>query len=86
MTIAHQNTVASLHGSNSVNPENVLKFVRLGATKAKAFWWHIHAYRTILAVMLLTLSSLIYLIIHWSLSKLLRVRMHRDEWKISSSK
>ncbi|BAY75081.1 hypothetical protein NIES25_14980 [Nostoc linckia NIES-25] len=84
MTIARQNTVASFQGSNSVNLENVLKFVRLGTTPVKVFWWYIHAYGTILAVMLLTLSSLIYLIIHRSLSKLLRVRMHRDEWKISS--
>ncbi|MFN6561092.1 MAG: hypothetical protein RMY28_015065 [Nostoc sp. ChiSLP01] len=86
MTIARQNTVASFHGSNSLNLEKLLKFVRLGTTQVKVFWWHIHAYGTILAVMLLTLSSLIYLIIHRSLRKLLRVRMHRDEWKISSSR
>ncbi|MDZ8105370.1 MAG: hypothetical protein RM338_07040 [Nostoc sp. DedQUE12a] len=86
MTIARQNTVASFHGSNRVNLENLLKFVRLGTTKVKVIWWHFHAYGTILTVILLTLSSLIYLIIHRSLSKLLRVRMHRDEWKISSTK
>lgn len=86
MTIARQNTVASFHGSNSVNLENLLKFVQLGTTQVKVIWWHFHAYRTILAVMLLTLGSLIYLIIHRSLSKLPRVRMHRDQWKISSTK
>lgn len=86
MTIARENTVASFHDSNSVNVVNWLKFVQLGTTQAKAFWWHIHAYKTILTVMLLTLSSLIYLIIHWSLSNLLRVPMHQERWKISSSK
>ncbi|MEH2072241.1 MAG: hypothetical protein V7K47_29510 [Nostoc sp.] len=86
MTIVQKNTVVSFHNSNSINLGNLRKFIQLGTTQLKVFWWHIHAYGTILGVMLLTLSGLIYLIIHRSLSKLLPVLMHRDEWKISSIK
>ncbi|WP_414567205.1 hypothetical protein [Nostoc sp. CCY 9925] len=86
MTIARQNTAASFHDSKSINISIFLNFVRLATKEVKVFYWYIHAYWTILSVMLLTLTSLIYLIIHRSLSKLLRVLMHRDEWKVSSTK
>ncbi|MDF5711436.1 MAG: hypothetical protein PUP90_28115 [Nostoc sp. S4] len=86
MTIAQKNTAVSFHNSNSVNLSDLPKFIQLGTTQLKVFWWYINAYGTILNVILLTLSSLIYLIIHRSLSKLLPVLMHRDEWKISSIK
>ncbi len=86
MTIVRQNTASWFHNSNSLNLPRLSKFLGLATTQIKVFWWHIHAYGTILVVMLLTLICLIYLIIHRSLSKLLPVLMHRDEWKISSTK
>ncbi|MBW4676305.1 MAG: hypothetical protein KME52_20505 [Desmonostoc geniculatum HA4340-LM1] len=86
MTIAQQNTAVLFQDSKSVNIAVISRFVQLSTTKLKVFWWHIHAYGTILGVMLLTLIGLIYLIIHRYLSKLLPVLVHRDEWKISSTK
>ncbi|WP_138499315.1 hypothetical protein [Nostoc sp. PA-18-2419] len=86
MTITQKSTAISFHNSNSLNLSNLWKFIQLGTTQLKILWWHIHAYGTILGVMLLTLSSLIYLIIHHFLNKLLPALTHRDEWKISSIK
>ncbi|MBD2518300.1 hypothetical protein H6G93_25675 [Nostoc sp. FACHB-973] len=77
MTIAQQNTAVLFQDSNSANIAVLSRFVRLYTTKFKVFWWHIHAYGTILGVMLLTLISFIYLIIHRYLSKLLPVLVHR---------
>ncbi len=86
MTIVRQNIASSFDNYDSLNLLILSKFVGLGTTQIKAFWWYIHAYATILGVMLSTLICLIYLIIHRSLSKLLTVLMHRDEWRISSTK
>ncbi|MDF5734871.1 MULTISPECIES: hypothetical protein [unclassified Nostoc] len=77
MTIARQNTAASLaisiHDSESVDISSLWKLVRLGA----GFWWHTKAYGTILGVMLLTLVSLIFLSMHWSYRRLFPFLSHR---------
>ncbi|MDZ8087788.1 MAG: hypothetical protein RMY16_19805 [Nostoc sp. DedQUE12b] len=78
MTIARQNTVASLpiniHASESADIANLGKLVRLGAND---FWWRTKSYTTILGVMLLTLVSLIFLSMHWSYRRLLPFISHQ---------
>ncbi|MEH1964813.1 MAG: hypothetical protein V7L05_34285 [Nostoc sp.] len=77
MTIARQNTAASLaisiQDSESVNIGSLWKLVRLGA----GFWWHTKAYGTILGVMLLALVSLILLSMHWFYRRLFPFISHR---------
>ena len=73
MTIARQNTVASLaitiHDSERVD-------IGLGAVHLKRFWWRTRSYATILGIMLLTLVSLIFLSMHWSYRRLFPFLSH----------
>jgi hypothetical protein len=94
MAIARQNSAASLVIPND-NPKNLnlgslRQLVQLGAKQLQRFWWHSKAYGTILSIILLTLTSLIYLAINWSLGKLLPVLTHQvlssNQWNIRGSK
>ncbi|WP_341528179.1 hypothetical protein WKK05_02150 [Nostoc sp. UHCC 0302] len=94
MTIARQNSAASLVIPNdnpkSLNLGGLRQLMQLGAEQLQRFWWHSKAYGTILSIILLTLTSLTYLGINWSLGKLLPVLTHRvlssNQWNIRGSK
>ncbi|MEH2417911.1 hypothetical protein [Nostoc sp.] len=77
MTIARQNTAASLaitiHDSERMDIGSLWKLGRLSA----GFWWRTKAYGTILGVMLLTLVSLTFLSMHWSYRRLFPYLCHR---------
>ena len=87
---AQPNTATSLAITESVNQDRPWKPLRLGVALLKRFWWHTHAYGTVLGIMLLTVVSMIFLYIHWSCRKLLSVLTNRNikenELDILSSK
>lgn len=91
---AQQNTAASwsitIDDLERVNQGLVWKSVQLITAIAKRWWWHTKGYGTILGIMLLTLVSIIFLVIHWSYGQLLSFFSHgilgSREWHIRSSK
>ncbi|BAZ53521.1 hypothetical protein NIES4103_61990 [Nostoc sp. NIES-4103] len=64
--------------------------VQLMTAVVKRVWWHTKGYGTILSIMLLTLVSMIFLVIHWSGRNLLPILKHQivgsNEWDMRSSK
>ncbi|QLE58226.1 hypothetical protein [Nostoc sp. TCL26-01] len=84
MAIAQQNTASltiTIDNSPILNQKWLWQPVHTITALIKKFWWHTHAYGTILGIMLLALVSVIFLSLYWSYQKLLPI----FNWRVSGS-
>jgi hypothetical protein len=73
MTLVLRNITPNIDNSYNLNPISWHRLWELTGLYIQRFSYHIYAYSIILSVMLLTFGSLIFLVIHWSSRKLLRI-------------
>ncbi|QSJ15856.1 hypothetical protein JYQ62_29290 [Nostoc sp. UHCC 0702] len=92
-TYPQQNTASlsvSIEDFEKINQGLLWMPVQMVTAVVKRIWWHTKGYSTIVGIMLLTLVSMIFLVIHWSGRNLLPGLKDQivsgNQWNMRSSK